>query len=54
MIDCKEELANARDSIRCNCDSGSNQIDKKDLHSEKEPEPITLTPRGIVIKIIRD
>jgi hypothetical protein len=38
VIDLREELANALDSIRVNSESVSNEIDESDLQHEKHSE----------------
>jgi hypothetical protein len=40
VIDLREQLANASDSMRVKAESVSNEIDESELHSEKQLEPI--------------
>jgi hypothetical protein len=39
IIDFNDDDENAPDSMRSNCDMGSNQIDETDLHAWKHFEP---------------
>jgi hypothetical protein len=47
-IDSTDEYENASDSIRCNDDGDSNEIDESDLHDEKHDEPTIVTNPGIM------
>jgi hypothetical protein len=48
-IDLSDERKNAFDSIRCNDDGNSNEIDESDLQYEKHDDPRILTKVGIII-----
>jgi hypothetical protein len=51
LIDLREQLQNASDSICFNRESCSNEIDESDLHDEKHDEQRISTERGIVIDL---
>jgi hypothetical protein len=48
-IDCNEDNEHARDSIRVNRESDSNEIDESDSQMKKHSEPRISTLRGIRI-----
>jgi hypothetical protein len=53
-IDLSDEHENAKDSIRTNREGNSNEIDKSDLHQEKQYETRSSTVLGIVMDRIAE
>jgi hypothetical protein len=52
VIDLRADHENAFDSMRCSCESFSNEIDESDLQFEKHDEQRIVILKGIVINVI--